>query len=83
MKLLSFALPGFRGVDRGWGKISLPAGGDWDVAVGDGKVGCRKPPGPAESEAELMAEDAVRSSCFTGRGEFRRQKGKVRRDVQC
>ena len=83
MKLLSLALPGFRGVDRGWGKVSFPAGGDWDGAGGDGKVGWRKPPGPDELETEFMAEDGVRSSYFTGRGELRRQKGKVRRDVQC
>ena len=58
MKLLSFVLPGFSGVDRGWGKIVLPAGGELvDEAGGEGNVGWRKPPGPGTSEAELMEKD--------------------------
>lgn len=58
MKLLSLALPGFSGVDRGWGRIGLPAGGELrDDAGGEGSVGWRKPPGPGASGAELMEED--------------------------
>lgn len=58
MKLLSLALPGFSGVDRGWGRIVLPGGGEFrDDAGGEGSVGWRKPPGPGASEAEVMEED--------------------------
>ena len=58
MKLLSLALPGFSGEDRGWGKIVRPAGGESrDEAGGEGSVGWRKPPGPGASKAELMEVD--------------------------
>ena len=58
MKLLSLALPGLSGLDRGWGKIVLPAGGElMDDAGGEGNVGWRKPPGPGVPGAELMDED--------------------------
>ena len=57
MKLLSLALPGFSGLDRGWGKIVLPIGEElMDEAGGEGNVGWRKPPGPGASKAELMEE---------------------------
>ena len=59
MKLLSLALPGLSGLDRGRGKIEMPAGGEsMDEAGGEGNVGWRKPPGPDASEAELMEEEA-------------------------
>lgn len=55
MKLLSLALPGFSGLNRGCGKIVLLAGGDvMDEAGGEGNVGWRKPPGPGASGAELI-----------------------------
>ena len=57
MKLLCLALPGFSGVDRGWGKIVSPAGAElMDEAGGDGSVGWRKPPA---SLVEVMEEDGV------------------------
>ena len=60
MKLLSFALPGFNGVDRGWGKTVFPGGGELiDEAGGEGSVDWRKPPGPAVSEAEVIGKDGV------------------------
>ena len=55
MKLLSFELPGLSGVDRGCGRVDGAC--EMEVAVevgGEGKVGCRKPPGPAGSEADVM-----------------------------
>lgn len=60
MKLLSFALPGFNGVDRGWGRIEFPAGGgSIDEAGGEGNVGWRKPPGPGVPEVEVIGRDGV------------------------
>lgn len=58
MKLLSLALPGLSGLDRGRGKTVLPAGGElMDEAGGEGNVGWRKPPGPGAWDAEFMKED--------------------------
>lgn len=58
MKLLSLALPGLSGLDRGWGKIGFRVSGESiDEAGGEGSVGWRKPPGPGASEAETIEED--------------------------
>ena len=58
MKLLSLALPGLSGLDRGWGKIGLRVGGElMDEAGGEGSVGWRKPPGPGASEVQVIEED--------------------------
>lgn len=55
MKLLSLALPGLSGVDRGWGKVMFSAGRELiDEAGGDGNVGWRKPPGPGALEAAVI-----------------------------
>ena len=60
MKLLSLALPGLSGVDRGWGKVVFPAGGELiDQAGGEGSVGWRKPPGPGALEAAVIWKGGV------------------------
>lgn len=57
MKLLSLALPGFSGVERGCGRIGLLAGGElWDEDGGEGRGGWRKPPGAGAEGGELMGE---------------------------
>ena len=80
MKLLSLALPGLSGLDRGWGKIGLRVGGElMDEAGGEGSVGWRKPPGPGASEVEVIEDIEV-----CGQNglwwEACRQIGKVGRD---
>jgi hypothetical protein len=55
MKLLSFELPGFSGVERGCGRVGVTV--EAVVAVeagGDGRVGWRNPPGSGASDVDAM-----------------------------